>query len=123
MSATLYLLKEEPEGSQNIPGLPEWNASHSRVHQILSLLGFPVENICGFETPVDDFLHAIELYESSELGTLVDQGKDATKQVIPGKMTITECAIREGYFADRIGQLKDICTQGKRLGAVTVAFA
>lgn len=92
--------------------------SNSNTRMVLSALGFSpdFEDEPGFS--IDEFEKAVDLYLTSELGTLIDNGVELVQ-----RGNVVDCGRRSGYITEKVQEMKPLIAQAREKGLDYVYFA
>lgn len=119
MSASLNLYKNNADGTfggfVEVTEELEVNMANMNALAVVTALGFNFEDFCiGGE--IEEIIKACDLYLTSELGELVDNGRPTTESLDHG-VRVVYCGIEAGYIRERVEQIKAAALMGKERGA------
>lgn len=103
------------------------NMSNRNAADVLGALGFgDIWNMDAMEIP--ELQESCRLYQTSELGALVDGGIETTLTVAKrylnsqGGCQIIDCGRSAGYIGTRVQQIADLCVRATEAGATHACF-
>lgn len=96
----------------------EINMTYSNCQSVLAVLGYQLDGEGSlFDLPVAELKKSAELYLTSDLGELVDQGTPTTQDGI-----VIHCGRSVGYITGRVQEIKFACEEAQSKGATHAYF-
>lgn len=103
-------LTENPDGSWNDVGGPSLNVSNTNAALLLERLGVEFDHSGSIDA--DDLLgRALTANVGRD-----DNGMPAAEYHEPGKLRMTDCGLRPGYFEDRLAVLVTVANHAQSHG-------